>query len=968
METIKSVFGLTNQAPIIRALDSLYKADGKFNSSEMLGEGNIFGNIEKPQRKNYKGNDAPLATWAQLPGNKYISDSFIYNIQDRLIDTKRVIQAIKKEVGELSTKWDAYSREILYHGRASDVIKKFLRYDAQKAVEKIQSLGLTMEEIQEYLLMRHAKAYNESVAEINPSMPDAGSSVETAVAEKYMKNLPKEKKDKLKEAAKGIDAIIKKTQQILVDTGQETQDTINGWNKRFPNYVPLHRDELDYVETGAKGTGQGFSIRGAFTRKGLGSKKPVQDIFSNVISQFERAVGRGEKNLVLQSLYGLALQNPNPDFWMPINPDAVKSTKAAKAELQKMGIDPNDVDNILREPMESYIDPKTGIVGQRLKKSLRDSNYALPLMIEGKQRFIIFNPNNPEAKRMVLALKNMDLKDIHAAFSIFSMFTRWFVGVNTQYNPFFGIINFLRDVQGSAINLSSTVLAGKQKEVIKRSFANLKPVYQALRKQTRGEEQDTEIGRQFVDMQAHGGQTGYRDSYQQKREQHKIIEDTLARIEAGPAKKALMGAFDLLTDLNDAFENSVRLAVYQTALENKIGKNTEETKDKAAVLAKTISVNFNKRGASTQEASALWGFFNSSVQGTARTLETLRGPAGKKIIAGGLALGGIQAIALALAGFDDDQPPKFVRDKNLIIPIPGSNKKYVTIPMPFGLNVLPNLGRVAVELMLSGGKDAGKKMTHALFMIMDSFNPLGGSESLLQMLSPTAFDPLAALKENRDSFGRPITRPDNESAPSPGHTRAKDTASAVSKGLSRFFNYISGGNEDRKGGFSPTPDQIDYVFGQITGGIGRELLKIEQSASSLGSGEELPPYKIPLLGRFYGDAAGQAAQAGKFYDRVKELSQFEREIKGRIERKESYSEILKKNPEARLWRKANSVENEISALNKKKRDLIEKDAPKDQIKRIEEIKKRKMQQFNQEYDRAVKQGYSLINHINVMHS
>jgi len=953
-ETIKSVFGIANNAPIIRALNSLYKADGKFNSSEMLGEGNIFGNIELPKRKNYKGNDAPLATWSQLPSNKYISDSFIYNLQDRLIDTKRVIQAIKNEVKDLSTKWDTYSREILYHGRASDVIKKFLRYDAQKVVEDIQKSGLTMAQVQEYLLMRHAPAYNASIAEINPSMPDAGSSVETAVAEKYMKDLPKDQKAKLDKVAKDIDGIIRKTQQILVDTGQETQDTINGWNKRFPNYVPLHRDELDYVETGAKGTGQGFSIRGAFARKGLGSKKPVQDIFSNVISQFERAVGRGEKNLVLQSLYGLAIQNPNPDFWMPINPDAVKSTKAAKAELAKMGISPTDVDNILREPMESYIDPKTGLVGQRLKQSLRDSNYALPLRIEGKQRFVIFNPNNPEAKRMVLALKNMDLKDIHAAFSFFSMFTRWFVGVNTQYNPFFGIINFLRDVQGSAINLSSTALAGKQKEVIKRSFANLIPVYQALRKETRGQAQDTDIGKQFADMQAHGGQTGYRDSYQQKREQHKIIEDTLAKIEAGPAKKALMGAFDLLTDLNDAFENAVRLAVYQTAVENKLGKTTEDTKDKAALLAKTISVNFNKRGASTQEASALWGFFNSSIQGTARTIETLRGPAGKKIIYGGLALGGIQALALALAGFDDDQPPPFVRDKNLIIPVPGTDKKYITIPMPFGLNILPNLGRTAVELMLSGGKDASKKLTHVLAMVFDSFNPLGGSESLLQMVSPTALDPLAALKENRDAFGRPIARLDKENAPSPGHTRAKDTASAVAKGLSRFLNFISGGNEDRKGGWSPTPDQIDYVIGQVTGGIGRELLKIEQSASALGKGEELPPYKIPVIGRFYGDAAGQAAQAGKFYDHVTQLSQFEREIKGRIERHEDYSQIIRENPEARLWRKANTIENEISALNKKKRDLIAKDAPAAQIKHIEELKKNKMARFNEEYERAVK--------------
>jgi hypothetical protein len=951
LQFAKASLGLSNDNAVLQGLKSIVNSDGKFLASSMLSEGRTFENVE---RKNYKGNPAPLATWAYEAGRSILSDKFIYNIQDRMIDTKRVLQAIKNQVGEISSKWDAYDREVLYHGRASDAIKKYLRYDIQKLIEGIQNQGLTMPEVKEFLHMRHAQERNETVAKINPSMPDAGSGIETAVAKKYLKDLDKDKRKKLEAIGKSVDALIKKTQKVLVDTGQETQETIDSYNKAYKHYVPLFREELDYVETGAKGTGRGFSIRGAFSRRAMGSQKPVQDILTNVIEGYERAVGRGEKNLVLQSLYGLAIQNPNPDFWMPINPDAPASTKAAKLELAKYGISPTDVDNLMREPMESYIDPKTGLVGQRLKQSIRDSNYALPLRIDGKQRYIIFNPNNEEAKRMVLALKNMDLKDIHQAFSIFSTMTRWFVGVNTQYNPFFGIINFLRDIQGSALNLTSTALAGKQKEVMKRAVQNLVPVFKALRKETRGEVQDTVIGQQFFDMQAHGGQTGYRDSYNQKREQHKIIEDTLARIEAGPAKKALSSALELLSDLNDAFENAVRLAVYQVAIENNIGKTKEETKDKGAVLAKTISVNFNKRGASTQEASALWGFFNSSVQGTARTIETLKGPAGKKIVYGGLALGVIQAVALALAGFDDEQPPPFVRDKNLIIPIPGTDKKYISIPMPFGLNIFPNLGRTAAELMLSGGKNASKKLTHALVMIFDSFNPLGGSESLLQMVAPTALDPLAALAENRDSFGRPIAKQDRATAPTPGHTRAKDTASFVSKELSHFLNFISGGNEDRKGAWSPTPDQIDYVIGQLTGGIGRELIKLEQGAAALGTGEEVPPYKIPIIGRFYGDAAGQAAQSGTFYDNVTKLSKFENEIKGRMSRNESYSQILRDNPEASLWRKANRIENEISALNKRKRDLVAKDAPVAQIKQVEELKRKKMEAFNKEYERAVK--------------
>ena len=952
-EKAKSFFGLDSNAPIIRALDSLSKADGKFQSDSMLGEGRQFESIEpkkvKIERKNYKGDPAPLATWAQKPDGKYISDTFIYRIQDPLIDVKRMVQAINSQIGEIDTKWDPYKREILYHGRASDAIKKFLRYDVQALVKKASSMGLTMPEVKEYLHNRHAPERNAYVAKINPSMPDGGSGIDTDVAEKYLKDLPADKRKKFEEIAKKVDEIIKKTQQVLVDTGQEPKELIDSWNKAFKHYVPLFRDELDYVDTGAKGTGQGFSVRGGFSRRAMGSEKPVEDILTNIIAAYERAVGRGEKNLVLQSLYGLAIQNPNPDIYLPINPDAVKSTKAAKLELAKMGISPTDVENILREPMESYIDPKTGLVGQRLKQSIRDSNYALPLRIEGKQRFLIFNPTNEQSQRAALALKNMDTRDLHAAFGFFSKFTRWFAAVNTQYNPFFGLVNFYRDVQGSAINLSTTPLAGKQREVMAGAVKNLKPVYQALRAETKGEAINTPVGRQFAEMQAYGGQTGYRDSYQQKKEQHKIIEDTLAKMEAGPIKQTMFGTLELLSDLNDAMENATRLSVYQTALKNGLNK------DDAAILAKTISVNFNKRGAWVQEANALYAFFNSAVQGTARTLETLRGPAGKKIVVGGLSIGVIQALALAMAGFDDEQPPPFVRDKNLIIPIPGTDKKYISSPMPLGLNVLPNIGRILTEIMLGGGKNAGKKLGHLLLATLDSFNPFGSSESFAQLISPTFADPIIALAENKDAFGRPIYKKDRDTSPSPGYTRAKDTASTFSKEMSRFLNFLSGGNEDRKGAFSPTPDQIDYVIGQITGGVGRELMKIDQSLRSLGSGEELPPYKIPVVGRFYGDAASQAAASGTFYSNVTKLSQFEREIKGRIARKEGTESIYRENPEARLWKKANRIENEISDLNKKKRDLIAKDAPADQIKRIEETKRNKMAAFNKEYEQATKQ-------------
>jgi hypothetical protein len=88
--------------------------------------------------------------------------------------------------------------------------------------------------------------------------------------------------------------------------------------------------------------------------------------------------------------------------------------------------------------------------------------------------------------------------------------------------------------------------------------------------------------------------------------------------------------------------------------------------------------------------------------------ETLRGPAGQKIIWGGLILGSAQAALLAAFDFDEDEPPDFVKERNIVIPTGGG--KYITVPMPLGYNVIPNTSRILTEWTMSGFKDTHKRV------------------------------------------------------------------------------------------------------------------------------------------------------------------------------------------------------------------------------------------------------------------
>jgi len=548
---------------------------------------------------------------------------------------------------------------------------------------------------------------------------------------------------------------------------------------------------------------------------------------------------------------------------------------------------------------------------------------------------------------MVQSLKNLDVEGMNAALGMAAKATRWFANVNTQYNPVFGVVNLIRDLGGATINLSSTPIADQKKKVLSQVMPAMGGIIQVLRKERAGIARFDENGKDiyegnkwaqiFHDFREAGGQTGYRGSLIRTDQDKQIIQHELDKLQEGNAKKAFTYILGALTDFNDMMENAIRVSAYQTAIDQKISPQ------KAAIIAKNITVNFDKKGQLSSNINALWAFFNASVQGSARIYQTLTGPAGKKIMAGGVLLGSMQAVLLAAAGYRDDEPPEFVRERNFIIPLP--NGKYFGIPYPLGYNVFPNTGRLTTQFILGGGKHGAKYVGYLLNSFMDAFNPLGSSD-LAQTISPTIVDPIVALYGNKDAFGRPIYKEDKATNPTPGYMRSREGASAISKQLSYFFNLASGGGKYSKGYFSPTADEIDYVAGQFTGGLGREIMKGGEAIHAAATGEELPPYRIPLAGRFYGDTKSNAAETSRFYNNITRMADHENEVKGRQKNHENVFEYYKEHPEARYYQMANTVENEVNALNKQKKEFIEKGLPKERIQRLEKQKVEKMKRFN----------------------
>ena len=228
---------------------------------------------------------------------------------------------------------------------------------------------------------------------------------------------------------------------------------------------------------------------------------------------------------------------------------------------------------------------------------------------------------------------------------------------------------------------------------------------------------------------------------------------------------------------------------------------------------------------------------------------------------------------------------------------------------------------------------------HAQNLIMQpisGFNPLGGAGNYIQTMMPAILDPIVGLLQNRDAFGRPIAKEDfDKSKPTPGYTRVKEGASTFGKGVSYGINYATGGGKYGIGAFSPTPDQVDYVLGQITGGVGREAMKtlsVGGAALDIVTGaprEELPWYKVPVAGKVYGNVNEAPNVKAQIYDAKTKVAELKYEHTQMVKagEREAASAFLAEHPEIKLASRIDATLKEEAELRKMRLAAREKDDP-----------------------------------------
>jgi hypothetical protein len=76
------------------------------------------------------------------------------------------------------------------------------------------------------------------------------------------------------------------------------------------------------------------------------------------------------------------------------------------------------------------------------------------------------------------------------------------------------------------------------------------------------------------------------------------------------------------------------------------------------------------------------------------------------------------------------------------------------------------------------------------------------------------------------------------------------------------------------------------------------------------------------------------------------LNELQAVVDGRKDRKEPLGKFFQENPEARMLPMANKTYKDVQALRKRRKALVERDAPKESVQAVEKMITRKMQVLN----------------------
>jgi len=900
-----------NTGKKVRVLDAFIKgSDGQYTNSSDRGLGieGETGPFFSPRQTEGTPDEAPAF---DAPDDV----SWLDKVRIKLYEKFQTLQNVQDAIGPVAERLDAMLGITLYPGRVRARLDDFEKAHIEPLKDLIGQSNLSFAEIGEYLHARHAREANRVLRQRNPDRPnnDRLSGMSDAEADEILGR--HSGNYTLQRVVARIDAINAERMQMLVEEELLTPEEAASWKTNYRYYVPLHREESGTV---LPKRGAGFNVRGKESRLRAGSAdRPVdhENMVARILTQYEFAVQRAEKNRVAQTLYNLAKENPNDNFWI--------------------------VDQVPNNPFLKT-DNTIGWVGDYMNQNVMAAKFG------GETRYLTFNDQNDHANQIVRALKNVDSSSSKILTPLL-VINRGLAALNTSLSPEFVISNFFRDWQTAGYNLTDTELKDMKAAVLRQ----VPTAVRGIRNNLRGDGEH-EWASWFDRFREAGGMTGWMQAYDEIGGRLKALQWDM-KTEKTPGIAQFKKMFRAIEDYNNVIENGVRLSAFRTAVEAGLSEA------QAARLAKELTVNFNRRGEWGVAMNAMYLFYNASIQGSVRLLRAVTDRNNKglhKMLAGTVGFAITIELMNLLTDEDDEYKniPSNVKDRNLVLmdPFELTEDGYFKIPLPWGYNVFHILGQ---EIAQAIGHTMGKVPSYSPFdsasrigmNLLQAFNPVQDG-SILQTISPTILDPATRIAENKDWHGGRLYPNYNEKQAD--YLKHFSNVRDTSKDLAKWLHEATLDPETLTATIDVSPEWIDMMVDFGTGSVGRILSDSFGLIKASVSGDEMPELKrYPMVRKVYA-TIGDSDRQRLFYEKFHEMLTVQQRL-GDAPTPVAKAELIRNLGKRRQLLGPTKLTNSALTRLNKALKAAKKAGNKDAEKRIKEQRMTLMQRYMTQYYRIM---------------
>jgi len=806
-------------------------------------------------------------------------------LNDSMNRNEQLVEFVRRHKGDLPVNTDYYMKSDLYIGKATKQIKELqesITNSKDGFIKRLFDKGFSVDDFGEYLYAKEAIERNPIILKRNGK--HAGSGVDTKQAKGVIEKFANTGVEKFEKEFR--EKITYPMRELLYKGGFIDAKTYEYYKNERPNYVPLKGfDEEDSIEY--RLTGNGFSVesKGVLNMEGRGSI--ANNPFIQALADYENTIVRYEKNLVGQSMLEFIKEAP----------DLVNSQGKPLFVVSKQG-----GGSSFNEYGEE----------DRFNKRFKLKDNEISVWKDGKQHIIKVSD--------IAIARGMKKLGNAGSIRVLDAFNGWLRNVITLYSPSFMFTNAERDIQEALINVQSVLekeLKLSAGEGLKFTAGLLLEIQRSMRGVFRAERgwKDNEYSFSFKRFDELGGKTGWMTT-QTVDEKTREFQKAIKRYkQSGKTRQLAESALKFIGDMNEAIEYGTRVAVFKRLTEHGIDEQ------RAAQIAKGITVNFNKKGE--------WGGYLNSLY-----LFSTAGLGGNRVIYRALKKSkwarryvyGMMGISLALNIINRlidkenyEKLQEYHRDSHWIFML--GNGKHFMIKLPYGYNASAVMGNVAADVVL-GNETVGGGLSRLFGAVVDGFNPLGSYGDFAQLISPTITDPIVQIAENKNFFGGNIA-PEQKYPPYVAeNTMYYRSISPMALWAARELNTLSGGewktpftdkeqaeydkllekqdlgkvltSDERKrlkeldkqyknvtsGWLDFSPEYIDHVVDFLGGGT----LKFVKNTITTGvktiQGEKIPYRNLPILRKMIGESSNYSIRqmAYTMYDECRRTKYSKKEI------------------------------------------------------------------------------------------